>query len=125
MAFFADNGFSLREMNKNHIGPVVFYEHMFYFKEAFLGTPITVSLEIIGLSEDGMFFKFEHNFYNDLGKNLANCEILGGWIDLNQRKLTSLPTDLLDKLNSLQKSDNFKQLTKEDTRKFNKRPIDL
>ncbi len=125
MAFFNDFGFGLEAMKKHDIGPVVFYEHMHYFKETFLGAPITVSLELLGLSIDGMFFKFEHNFYDKNGKNLANCEILGAWIDTNKRTLTPLPNPLLKLAEAFPKANNFKILTKEDTRKYGKKPVDL
>ena len=125
VAFFEDHNFALANLMKNQISPVVFYEHIYYFKEAFLGTPIRVSLEVTGLSEDGMFFKIEHNIYNHKGENLANCELLGAWINLKSRELTGLPSEFLDEMNSFPKSDDFKILTKEDTRKFGKRPINL
>jgi acyl-CoA thioester hydrolase len=125
MAFLLESGFSSKDMAKHNIGPVVFYEHMYYFKEAFLGQPITVGLEVSGISEDGRFFKFEHNFYNDKGENLAHCEMLGGWIDLKERKLTSLPEVLMDMANAFPKTEDFKVLTKANTRVFNKVPKPL
>lgn len=122
MAFFLEFGYSMPEMKKYNVGPVVFYEHMFYFKEAFLGTPITVTMEVSGMSEDGMLFMFEHNFYNHKGDNLAYCEMQGGWIDLKARKLTALPKPLLELAHKFPKSDSFKTLTKEDTRKHGVKP---
>ena len=125
MSFFAKQGFSMKEILKNGIGPVVFYEHMFYFKESFIGTPIIVTIEVSGLSDDGMFFSFDHNFYNDKGQHLAHCEMQGGWIDLKIRKLCGLPEHLLQLAEQFPKSENFKTLTKEDTRKHNVKPKDL
>jgi acyl-CoA thioester hydrolase len=122
MSFFNEQGFSMKEILKNNIGPVVFYEHMYYFKESFIGTPITVTIEVSGLSEDGMLFMFEHNFYNHKGDNLAYCEMQGGWIDLKLRKLTGLPEDLLALADKFPKSKSYKVLTKADTRKYNVRP---
>lgn len=125
MAFFGENGFSMAEIKNHNIGPVVFYEHMYYFKESFLGVPITVTIEISGLSEDGMFFKFEHNFYNHKGENLAYCEMLGAWIDLTKRSLTSLPKNLLQKAHEFPKSESYKILTKDDTRKNGVKPKNI
>lgn len=125
VAFFEDHDFSLSNLAKFDISPVIFYEHIYYFKEAFLGMPIIVSLEVTGLSEDGMLFKMEHNFYNPKGENLAHCEILGAWINLKTRELTGLPEHLLSEMYALPKGAGFKILTKEDTRKFGKKPINL
>ncbi|MHA7942606.1 acyl-CoA thioesterase [Formosa sp. 3Alg 14/1] len=125
MAFLLESGFSAKDMAQHNIGPVVFYEHMYYFKEAFLGQPITVGLEVSGISEDGKFFRFEHNFYNKKGENIAHCEMLGGWIDLEQRKLTGLPEQLMKLADAFPKTEDFKVLTKADTRAFNKVPKPL
>lgn len=125
VTFFETHGFSLSNLVKFDVSPVIFYEHIYYFKEAFLGTPITVSLEVSGFSEDGMFFKIEHNFYNHKGEHLASCEILGAWINLKTRALTALPKHLLGEMETFPKSKDFKILTKEDTRKFGKKPVNL
>lgn len=125
MAYLTEHGFGHKNMVKYHIGPVVFYEHMYYFREILPGVPVRVSLEIKGLSPDGMFFEFHHNFYDPQGRHLAHCEMMGGWIDLESRKLSALPKALLSGFESLEKAEGFRHLTREDTRKHLKRPIDL
>lgn len=125
MGFLIENGFTMKQLASHNIGPVVFYEHMHYFKEAFMGQPITVSLEVSGLSEEGTFFKFEHNFYNYKGENIAFCEMLGAWIDLGARKMTHLPKVLMDLADGFPKSEDYKTLTKEDTRAKGRLPKNL
>ena len=125
MSFLLEIGFNQKTMSQNNMGPVVFHEHVYYFKEAFLGKPVKVSLELVGLSEDGMFFEFHHNFYDGHGKNFAHCQIMGAWIDLKTRTLTGLVHEFLGAFNKVPKGDGFKVLTKEDTRKFSVRPKDL
>lgn len=125
MGFLMDHGLGQREMLHYNIGPVVFYEHIYYFKEVFIGKPITVSLQLKGLSEYGMYFEFLHNFYDSHGKNFASCEIMGGWIDMKERKLTALPKELLERWGSLEKTSDFKVLTKNDTRNHKKSPQHL
>ncbi len=125
MAFFEEHGFSLNEIAKHNLAPIVFYEHIYYFKEAHIGDPVTVGLEITGLSDDGMFFSIDHNFYDAKGKNIAHSEMLGAWMDFKSRKLTCLNPELMNKANLFPKSKDFKILTKADTRKYQKRPVDL
>ena len=125
MGFLIENGFGQQELAKLNIGPVVFYEHIYYFQELFAGNPVTVSLQLKGISEDGMFFEFLHNFYDPRGKNCARCEMLGSWIDLKTRKLTILPEKFLKNLDNLERTEDFKILTKEDTRKHGALPKDL
>lgn len=125
MGFLLDNGLSHKQLIKFNIGPVAFYEHMHYFREVFPGKPVKVSLQLRGMSNDGMYFMFLHNFYDDNGKNFAQCEMMGGWIDMEKRKLTGLPIELLEKFHSFEKTNDFRVLSKEDTRKYAAQPKDL
>ena len=125
MAFLMELGFDHKLMAENKIGPVVFFEHMYYFKEVFPGKPVKVSLEVMGMSNDGCFFEFHHNFYDSSGKNVAHCEMMGAWMSLESRQLTRLSEELLECFQQVVKPEGFRILTKEDTRKFAKRPKDL
>lgn len=125
MSVMSQMGFGHKEMEQNNIGPVVLYEHMYYFKEVFPGKPIRVSLELKGISEDGMFFQFYHNFYDDKGKNVARGDMMGAFINLKERKLTTLPKELFQKLNKMDRTEDFAMLTKADTRKHGHVPFDL
>ena len=125
MAFLMELGFDQESLAKHQIGPVVFYEHIYYFREILSGKPIRVSLEVKGLSEDGMYFEFHHNFYDHKGRNVAHCELMGGWISLAKRKLIPLPEVFLKRFSEVSKPADFRILTAEDTRKFTKRPQDL
>ncbi|MBT8205809.1 MAG: thioesterase family protein [Eudoraea sp.] len=125
MAFLMGLGFDQESLSKHQIGPVVFYEHIYYFREVLSGKPIRVSLEVKGLSEDGMYFEFHHNFYDHKGRNVAHCELMGGWISLEKRKLIPLPEVFLKRFSNISKSEDFRILTTADTRKFTRRPQDL
>lgn len=125
MSFLWELGFGQKILAKHQIGPVAFYEHMYYFKEVFPGRPIRVSLTVAGMSEDGKFFEFHHDFYDSEGKNVAHCEMMGAWISLKTRGLISLPEELLKIFKTVERPEGFQILTKEDTRKFAKAPKDL
>ncbi|MDT0676443.1 acyl-CoA thioesterase [Autumnicola musiva] len=125
MSFLMENGFGQKELARQNSGPVVFYEHIYYYKEVFAGMPVKVSLQLKGVSEDGMYFEFAHEFYDHKGRNFASCEMMGAWIDLKERKLTALPEELFEHLKDLQHTEDFKVLTKENTRKFGKKPKDI
>lgn len=125
MSFMLENGFGHQDLIRNNLGPVVFYEHIYYFREIFMGNPVKVSLKLKGLSADGMFFEFLHNFYDYKGRNCARCIMLGSWIDLKTRKLVSLPRELYEQLNELEHTEDFRILTKENTRAPGEVPGDL
>ena len=125
MSFFLEKGFGQVDLAKLNLGPVALYEHMYYFKEVFPGKPIYVTLQLKGISENGMFFEFLHNFYDSNGRNVARCDMMGAWIDLKERKLTGLPEELFHYLEGLDKTADFRILTKADTRKFGQTPKNL
>lgn len=125
MSFFKEMGMGMETMNAYGLGPVALYEHIYYFREVLIGKPITVSLEVKGYSEDGRFVEIEHNFYDAEGKNLAYSEMLFSFIDIKTRKLGNVPEEVLKIIHKFPKAKDFKILTKEDTRKFGKRPVDL
>jgi len=125
MSFFYQHGITHASLVSHHLGPVVFSEHMHYFKEILPGQTVRVSLELTGLSTDGMFFEFHHDFYDEAGRNLAHCEILGGWIDLNRRSLAPLPPEFLEISEKLKKGEGFRVLTRHDTRRNVRHPKPL
>ena len=125
MAFLQSMGISYQTLIELGIGPIVFYEHLYYFKEALPGQNIRVSVSLAGMSKGGTFFEFEHNYYDEKGTNLARCEMMGAWMNLKSRKLAELPPTLLSQFQEVNKSVNYKELTTKDTRKWNKIPKDL
>jgi len=125
MDFLMEKGLGQQMLVNYNLGPVAFYEHIYYFREVFPGAPINVGLQLKGLSENGMYFMFLHDFYDQNGKNLARCEMMGGWIDMETRKLTGLPKELLTIFETADRASDFKILTKKDTRKYGMRPLDL
>jgi len=125
MNFLTQAGFGQHEMAKHNLGPIVLDEHIYYFKEAFPGKPIRVSLELKGMSEDGMFFQFHHNFYDHTGVNFARGTMMGAFINTVERKLCGLPSHLFEKMYKLDKATDFVPLTKSDTRKHGELPVDL
>jgi acyl-CoA thioester hydrolase len=125
MSLLTEIGMGHQEFLKHNLGPVVFYEHIYYFREVLPGPPVRVSAQLTGLSEDGKFFEFEHNFYDQDGNHLAHCEMMGAWIDLSSRKLTALPDPLYHMFESIEHSSRFKVLTSAGTRKHAKFPKNL
>ena len=125
MSFLTELGLSHLQLKEHGLGPVVFYEHIYYFREIFPGPPVQVSLKVAGLSEDGCFFEFHHDVYNHKGIHMAHCEMMGAWIDLTSRKLTALPNDLMELFDKVERPEGFRTLTKADTRKYSKKPKDL
>ena len=105
--FFIENGLSLSEFRKQHIGPVLFSENTMFYREISISEDITVELLVKGLSEDGDRFKFKHKIFKQNGVLAAEIDIYAAWIDLNLRKLITPPKQILDTFKNLEKSDDF------------------
>ena len=125
MAFLQKIGLSHTGLIKLGIGPIVFSEQLFYFKEVLPDEKIRVSFELAGMSEEGTFFEFEHNYYNQKGDNIARCEMMGGWINIKTRKLSPLSKEMISHFQASYKTDDYRTLTSKDTRKWSKIPKDL
>jgi len=125
MAYLIENGFGQREMQEFQTGPVIFNENVYYFKEILQGNPVTVTCELTGLSADGSLFSFRHDFFDANGKNLARGLMMGAWMNLKERKITSLHEDLLKKIDSFPKSKDFKEIHFKETRSHGQVPEDF
>ena len=125
MAFLQSLGLTHQRLTSLGIGPVVFDEHLFYFKEALPDQKISVSTVLAGMSKNGTFFEFEHNFYDKEGVNLAYAEILFSWIDMKKRKIGTISNAILNKIESLPRAKNFKFLDKEDLKSNARTPKNI
>ena len=110
MMFFAENGFSIEELMRRRIGPVVMRDEVEYFKEVRLLESLRVTLMLAGLAEDGSRFKLRNELWREDGKLLARVTSTGGWLDLTTRKLVVPPKELLAAVHSLSQTGDFQTL---------------
>ncbi len=125
MVYMGKQGIGYNDLKKYGVGPVVLREEVHYFKEVFPGKPVYVSQEVFALSEEGTFYKIRHNFYDDQGGNFARGEMMGTWLDMNTRKIIAPPVEIYEPLMGKNRSEDFKILTKEETRLANVQPKDI
>lgn len=115
--FLAENGFSPIQFKEHNIGPIVFSEGTHFFKEILPSETIHITMELKGLSENHMFFKFVHNFYKQDGTHAAQTQVSGAWLNLGTRKIATPPEALLAAIDQMPRAEGFKVLTKEELRK--------
>ncbi len=108
------NRIDMARMKKDGIGPIVLQEHINYYHEFTLGEQMLVTCEPMGFSEGGMFFAFKHRYFKPDGLHAATATAYGAWFDLRTRKLTDLPADWLSIMDTLEKNDDYRVLTKAD-----------
>lgn len=109
-------GVSSKEFAQYHLGPVLFREELKYLKELRLGNHVRVSVEQTNGAADGSRFSFRHFIYREDDTLCAEINVDGAWIDLNKRKLASIPEDLLHLFSAIPKSDDYQE-------KFSSRPV--
>jgi acyl-CoA thioester hydrolase len=100
-------GLSLDEFNRLNVGPVLFREETSFRREIRLSEDITVEVFLKGLSDKGERFKLFHRIFKENGKLAAEIEIFGAWLDLEERKLTDPPTEVLEALEAVEKTEDF------------------
>tara|TARA_B110000263_G_C15140574_1_gene433211 strand:+ start:257 stop:730 length:474 start_codon:yes stop_codon:yes gene_type:complete len=125
MSFFKTIGLTKENLLKQAIGPIVFYEHLYYYKEIILDDNFSITVEIDGYSEDQRFGKLIQNFYDVNKVNMARIEILFSLFDTKRRKLSKFPDQVFENIKNGQKTDSFKIITKNDTRVQGKLPKNL
>lgn len=108
--FFASKGFSPKDFERLRFGPVVQRDEIDYLRELRLLEPFTVNLALAGMSGDASRFRIRNEFFREDGKIAARVTTLGGWLNLEIRKLTAPPPELLDVFASLSRTGDFEDM---------------
>jgi acyl-CoA thioester hydrolase len=104
-------GFTAGKFAQLKVGPILFSENINYLSEVRAGDQIVVNVQVSGLSQDGRKWKMHHELFKKSdGKLAATIEITGAWFDLVNRKVTVPPSELLDKMQEVPRSKDFKVL---------------
>ena len=109
MRFFEASGFALQEFERLRIGPVVRRDEIEYFREFHLLNELGVTLSAAGLSADGSRMLLRNEFFRQ-GVLAARVTSTVGWFDLEQRKLTKPPAKLLEALQAMARTEDFREL---------------
>lgn len=110
MLFFAEQGFSADTFAQRRFGPVVRKDEIDYYREFGLLEEIHADLSLGGLSEDGSRFRLRNQFHRADGQLAARVTSLGGWLDLNERRLIAPPSELLAAMRTLPRTDDYDDL---------------
>jgi acyl-CoA thioester hydrolase len=110
LMFFSEHGFPMKEFARLRIGPVIQKDEIEYFREVNLLDELKITLAITGLSEDGSRWLMRNEFFRPDGKLAARVTSAGGWLDLSARKLVAAPAKLLETLQELSKTEDFRPL---------------
>ncbi len=110
MGFFRQHGLPVAEFAKRRIGPVVRRDELEYHREVGLHEPLTVTLSLAGLAQDGSRFRFLNEILKGDGRLAARIRSEGGWLHLESRKLIAPPADVLEALRAMPQAVEFESL---------------
>lgn len=88
--FFNKIGLSVKKLQLNNIGPIIFKEQTEYKQEAFSGDSVTITIDAIEPTEFSKSIKIRQSIYSN-GKVSALHECTIAWMDLDQRKIIEVP----------------------------------
>jgi acyl-CoA thioester hydrolase len=95
-----DLGLTIKLMQEQNFGPILFREECVFKKEIHLADTITISCRLAKRTPDASRWTIQHEFISADGKSCAVITVDGAWIDTRQRKLLSpmpkLVTDIFD-----------------------------
>jgi acyl-CoA thioester hydrolase len=110
MGFFMRQGFPVAEFAKRRIGPVLRSESIEYRLEVCLLEPLTVTLALAGVADDGSRYRLVNEILKQGGRLAARVRSEGGWMDLAARKLIAPPDDLREALAAIPHTAEFERL---------------
>lgn len=100
-------GVTLRVMQTEYIGPILFREECVFRKEIKLSDVIIMQTKMAKMKADASRWSIIHQFYKD-DTLCATITVDGAWMDTKLRKLAApTPQLVVDALNTFPKSDDF------------------
>lgn len=103
-------GYPVERMMELGFGPVILRSEARYHREARAGSRLIVTVEPTALSEDGSHWIIRHRVTRLTREKLATVTVQGTWLDLEQRRPTDPPADLLAAFRDLAGDRNLRQL---------------
>ena len=95
---------------KNGFGPVIKSDFVEYFREVLMLEKLIVTMENGGFAEDGSRFRVVNNIYKADRELAARVVSIGGWLNLNERKLVEPPDIIKKAWQDLTRTEDFEEL---------------
>ncbi len=100
-------GFGMEMLQSVGLGPILFREELQYLREIRPGDNVKVITYLTRLNASGSRWSFRHELYTGDGSKVAIVNVDGAWIDLQKRKLTGLPEQLIKSFDAMPRSEDF------------------
>ncbi len=101
-------GLTMKIMQQQHFGPIIFREECVFRKEIRLDSKISISTKVGKMKEDASRWTIIHELIDDQGTVCAVLTIDGAWMDTQLRKLAKpTPVIVQQVMNSFPKTEDF------------------
>ena len=108
MRYLEDGGFSMDELYRRHLGPVVVQDVLTYKKELRLLEPFRVDMAMASITADARKMKVRNRIVRSSdGTHCATVESFILWFDLQARRAIAPPDDLGQLWLGLARTENF------------------
>lgn len=108
--FFSDYGFSIENLVKTEIGPILFREETRFLKEIGINEVIKVDIRLAAMRKDGSRWRVVHTVYKSDESKSAVITVEGAWLDLKVRKLIVPPAELQGIFENMPRTEDFEYL---------------
>jgi acyl-CoA thioester hydrolase len=101
-------GLTLRVMQEQGFGPILFREECVFRREIRLSDDVTISCAMSKMRSDASRWSIRHEFRNQNDELCATLTLDGAWMDTKLRKIADpTPQIALDMFHKLPKSEDF------------------
>lgn len=101
-------GLTLRLMQEQNFGPILFREECVFKKEILLSDAITINARLAKSNADASRWTIQHEFFSSDNKTCAILTLDGAWIDTAKRKLLSpIPEIVIDVFSAFPKTEDY------------------
>lgn len=101
-------GLTLKVMQAQHFGPILFREECIFRREIHLQDKITLTAKLAKMRKDCSRWSIQHQFLNEQKEVLATINVDGAWMDTRLRKLANpTPQIVIDVFGTFPKTGDF------------------
>ena len=101
-------GLTVKLMQQQQFGPILFREECVFKKEILLSDTITIHAKLAKRNADASRWTVQHEFISSDDKVCAILTLDGAWIDTRLRKLLSpIPQIVIDAFDAFPRTENF------------------
>jgi acyl-CoA thioester hydrolase len=111
MFALSSGGLTTKKLEEFMIGPILFREEAIFKREILLEDKITLTVELVKITEDYGRWSLRHQFIKNDETLAAILNVDGAWIDLTKRKL-AVPNEFIKNIfANFPKSPDFQLIT--------------